>query len=176
MGETGRLVYEEEIQERRAQAELSVNHIGIFVSFLILIITWTTYGVQAWRGVGALWLGIGLVVSLILTLISLVLIDKMLRAEITQFLPIKVYEKGILMPTTSFDRILWRKQPFINYGNLNSIRLIRAHKSDDQDILVAITNQRRNYPKKYDRNSKEAGNILDSIHKAHPRLRIEISE
>lgn len=176
MGETGRLVYEEEIQERRAQAELSANHIGIFVSFLILILTWTTYGVQAFRGVGALWLGIGFVVSLILTIIFLIIIDKMLRAEITQYLPIKVYEKGILMPTTPFDRILWRKQPFINYSNLNSIRLTRAHKSDQQDILVATTKQRRNYPKMYHRDSKEAGNILDSVQKVFPRARIEISE
>jgi hypothetical protein len=176
MGETGRLVYEEEIQERRAQAELSANHIGIFVSFLILVLTWTSYGVQTYRGVGALWLGLGLAVSLLLTVVFIFIMDRMLRAEITQYLPIKVYEKGILMPTTPFDRILWRKQPFINYGNLNSIRLIRGHKSNDQDILVATTKQRRNYPKKYDRNSKEAGKILDSVRMAHPRARIEIGE
>jgi hypothetical protein len=41
---------------------------------------------------------------------------------------------------------------------------------------VATTKQRRNYPKKYDRNSKEAGKILDSVLMAHPRARIEIGE
>ena len=172
----GRLLYEEEIKERRAQAELSANHIGIFVSFLVLILTWTVYGVQAWRGIESLWLATGLLVSLILTAISIVLIDKLLRAEITQYLPIKVYERGILMPTTPFDRFLWRKQPFIHYNGLNSIRLIRAQKSDKMDTLIVITKQKKNYPKRYDRNSKEARNILDSVRKAFPQARIEVSE
>lgn len=172
----GRLLYEEDIKERRAQAELSANHIGIFVSFLVLILTWTVYGVQAWRGIGSLWLAIGLLISLILTVISIIIIDKLLRAEVTQYLPIKVYERGILMPTTPFDRFLWRKQPFIHYNSLNSIRLIRAQKSDKMDTLIATTKRNRNYPKRYDRNSKEARNILDSVREAFPRARIEVSE
>ena len=176
MEDMGRLLYEEEIKERRAQAELSTNHIGIFVGFLVLILTWTVYGVEAWRGIDTVWLVIGLIISLILTIISLITIDKLLRAELTQYLPIKVYEKGLLMPTTPFDRVLWRKQSFISYNSLNNLRLIRAQKSDKQDLLIAITKQRRNYPKKFDRNSKEARNILENVRKAFPQARIEVSE
>lgn len=172
----GRLLYEEEIKERRAQAELNTNHIGIFVSFLILILTWTVYGVEVWRGVEASLTVIGLLVSILLTVIFIIIIDRFVRAEFAQFLPIKVYERGILMPITPFDRFLWRKQPFIHYKNLDRIRLVRAHKSDQRDMLIATTKQRRNYPKGYDRNSQEARNILDSVHKAFPQARIEVSE
>lgn len=176
MEDLGRLLYEEEIKERRAQAELNTNHIGVFVSFLVLTLTWTVYGVEAWRGIDAVWLVIGLIVSLVLTIISLITIDRLMRAELTQYLPIKVYEKGILMPTTPFDRILWRKQPFINYNSLNSIKLIRAHKSDQKDILITTTKGRKNYPKRYDRDSKETKSILENVRKAFPQAKIEVSE
>ena len=172
----GRLVYEEEIKERRVQAELSANHIGIFVSFLILILTWTVYGVQAWKGIGTLWLVMGLLTSLLLTAIFLYLIGLLVRAEVTKYIPIKIYDKGILMPVTYFDRILWRKQPFIHDNDLESVRLIRAHKPDKEDILVATTKQGRTYTKKYDRNSEEPVNILENVHFSAPQAKVSISE
>ena len=176
MAERGKLLYEEEIKERRAQAELNPNHIGIFISFLVMISTWSVYGVKASEGVSVLWLAAGLIISLLVTLVALYLMDMLIRIEFTQFLPIKVYERGILMPTTSFDRILWRKQGFIHYNNLASIRLIKAHKPDEKDLLIAMTKQKKNYSKRYDRNSKEARNILESVHLAFPKARVEVRE
>lgn len=176
MEEMGRLLYEEEIKERRAQGELGTNHIGIFVSFLVLILTWTVYGVEAWKGIRTLWLAIGLVASLILTAIFLYLINALVRAEVTKFMPIKVYDKGILMPITNFDRILWRKHMFIHDNDLESVRLIRSHKPDKKDILIATTKQGRAYTKKYDRNSEEPMNILENVHISAPQAKISISE
>ncbi len=176
MEDMGRLLFEEEIKERRVQGELSTNHIGIFIGLLVLILTWTVYGVQAWRGIGAAWLMFGLILSLILTIISLITIDRLVRAEFTQYWPIKVYEKGIMMPPTPVDRIFWKKQPFIYYNNLSSIRLIRAPKPDHMDLLIIITKSRKNYLKRYNRDSKETKNILESVCKAFPQARIEISE
>jgi hypothetical protein len=176
MEDMGKLLYEEEIKERRVQGELSTNHIGIFICLLVLILTWTVYGVQVWRGIGVAWLVFGLIISLILTIISLIIIDKLARAEFTQYWPIKVYENGIMMPPTPFDRVLWKKQPFIFYNNLSSIRLIRAPKPDHMDLLIIITKSRKSYLKRYNRDSKETKNILENVRKAFPQARIEISE
>lgn len=176
MAERGKLLYEEEIKERRAQAELNPNHIGIFVCFLVIITTWSVYGIKASEGVSTLWMGAGLIIALLVTIVALYLMDMLIRVEFTQYIPVKVYEKGILMPTTSFDRVLWRKKAFIHYNNLASIRLIKAHKQDKKDMLVATTKQRKRYPKRYDRNSKETKNILENIQKAFPQARIDVRE
>ncbi len=176
MVEKGRLLYEEEIIERRAQGELSTNHIVIFASFLALILTWTVFAVEAYRKVAGMWLVIGLIAALAITLISIVVMDRMMRAEFSQFLPIKIYENGILMPTTVFDRILWRKKPFILKNELSKIRLDRAHKKEKMDWLIAITNANRSYPKIYDRNSKEVLKIIDVVKKSFAQVRIEIEE
>ncbi len=176
MEERGRLLYEEEIKERRAQAELSTNHMGIFGGLLVLILTWTVYGVEAWRGLEVHWLVFGLVVALLLTVISLFVIDTLLRFELTQFLPVKVYEKGVLMPTTPLDRIIWRKEPFIHYSNLSDMKFMRTHKPDQKDMLTAITRQRKNYPKQYDPTSEEPKNILKAVKKAFPQVKVAIDE
>jgi hypothetical protein len=176
MAEKGRLLYEEKIMERRAQGELNTNHIVIFACFLALILTWTSFGVQAYRQVAIGWLIAGLITAIIVTLISFYLIDKMLRAEFSQFLPIKIYENGMLMPTTVFDRIIWRKRPYIQKNELLEVRLERAHKAEKMDWLIAITNTRKRYPKVYDRNSKEVLKILDVLKKSFPKVRIDIEE
>lgn len=176
MEDLGRLLYEEEIKERRAQAELSANHIGIFVSFLVLILTWTVYGVQAWRGIESLWLAIGLLISLFLTAIFLYLISILVRTEVIRFMPIKVYDKGILMPITNFDRFIWRKHKFIHDNDLESVRLVRAHKPDKENILIATTKQGRTYTKRYDRNSEEPVNILENVRISAPQAKVLISE
>ncbi|UCE36410.1 MAG: hypothetical protein JSW00_12920 [Thermoplasmata archaeon] len=176
MDEKGRLLYEEDIKKRRAQAELNPNHIIIVVSLLFLILTWAVYGVKAWQGVTVQWLAVGLLISIIVTLILFYFLDRFIREELTKYLPIKVYEKGILMPTTPIDRILWRKKPFIHINELGSIRLVRAHKPQQKDWLIAQTSRRQNYPKRYDRNSKEVENILNVVRKTFGQVKVEISE
>ncbi len=176
MTEKGRLLYEEEIKERRAQGDLNTNHIVIFASFLALILTWTVFGVEVYREVAMVWLIGGLVTAIIITFISFYLIDKMLRAEFSQFLPIKIYENGMLLPTTVFDRVLWRKKVFIHRNELSKVRLERAHKAEKMDWLIAVTNTKKRYPKIYDRNSKEVLNILDVVKKNFPKAKIEIEE
>jgi hypothetical protein len=176
MAEKGRLLYEEEILERRAQGELNTNHIVIFASVLALILTWTVFAEEAIRGVASVWLIGGLVCALIITMISFYLIDRMLRAEFSQFLPIKIYENGMLLPTTIFDRVLWRKKSFIHRNEISIVRLERAHKAENMDRLIAITNTKKRYPKIYDRNSKEVLNILDVVKKNFPNVKIVIEE
>ncbi|UCE74135.1 MAG: hypothetical protein JSV56_00140 [Methanomassiliicoccales archaeon] len=176
MDEKGRLLYEEDIKKRRAQAELNPYHIFIVVSLLFLILTWAVFGVIAWRGTALSWLAAGLLISIIITLILIYIIDELLRLELTKYIPIKVYEKGILMPTTPIDRIFWRKKPFIHASELSSIRLIRAHKPEQKDCLIATTVGNKNYPKRYDRNSKEVPQILDVVKRTFSQVKVDISE
>ena len=148
--ERGKLIYEEEFKEERTQGELSSNHLGIFGSFLVIILTWTLMGYGIWKGIEALWLGTGLVISLILTFISLYLVDKFIGLEFTQNLPIKIYEKGILMPTTPFDRMIKRLQPFIHNDNLGSVRRVRTHNPNQKDLLIVRTKHKKEYVKRYE--------------------------
>jgi len=176
MTEKGSLLYEEEILEQRTQGELNTNHIVIFACLLALILTWTSFGVQAYRQIAFGWLIAGLITAFVVTLIAFYLIDKMLRAEFSQYLPIKIYENGILMPTTVFDRMLWRKNPFIHRNELALLRLERAHKAEKMDWLIIHTNSNKRYPKIYDRNSKEVLNIIDMVKKNFPNVKIVIEE
>ena len=176
MEDTGKLLYEEDIKGRRKQAELTSNHIGMYVSVLVLILTWILFLVGALSDVAAVWIGVGLVFALILTGMALFAIDKLGSAEAARTLPIKVYENGILMPTTAMDRILLRKHPFIRYINLGTIRLIRTQRPDKKNLLVALTKQKKRYPKQYDPNSEEPRNILDTVQKASPQVHIEIND
>ena len=176
MEERGRLIYEETIIESRAQAELNAHHIGIFVSFIVLIFTWIVYGYKIWNGIEVLWVGIGIFVSLFVTLICLYMIDILVRLEFTRNLPIKVYGGGILMPTTQFDRILWKKQPFIHESDLEGLTLIKAHNPDQKDTLIATTKKRKSYPKRYHRNSKEVRNIIKIVQKTFPKVKVEVNE
>lgn len=176
MEEKGRLLYEEVMRERRAQAELNPNHIGIFVSFLFLVLTWTVYGAMIWYGISTLWTVIGFILSLILSAIFIQIMGVLIREEFTQVIPIKVYDKGVLMPTTNFDRIIKRKQPFIHDNDLESVILIRTHKPSQKDILVATTKQGRTYIKKYDCNSEEPENILESVRISAPQAKVSIVE
>ena len=100
----------------------------------------------------------------------------MVRVEFTRNLPIKIYEKGILMPITPIDKIIWRKQPYIPYNNLYYLSLVKAQKKDKKDVLMAITMRRKSYPKRYDRNSKEVKFILESVRKAYPNVKVVMSE
>ena len=109
MEDKGKLLYEEDIKERRAQAELNSNHIGMYVCSLTLTLTWIIYGVRLTAGISAAWISGGFLLCLIITGISLLAMDKFKRMEVARTLPIKVYENGILMPTTLFDRTLWRR-------------------------------------------------------------------
>ncbi len=102
--------------------------------------------------------------------------DKFKRMEVARTLPIKVYENGILMPTTLFDRTLWRKPAFVRYSNLGSLALVRTHKPDRKDVLLVTTKNKRRYPKQYDPNSEEAKNILEMVHRASPQVHIDIFE
>lgn len=176
MEERGRLLYEEKIADRRAQAELNTNHIGLFMGCLVLIITWTVYGYKVSQGIELLWVVVGLLVSLILTVIGLFTIDRLLRLEFTRNLPIKVYEEGILMPTTRSDRVLWRKPPFIHENDLDSLRLIIAHNPDHKDMLIATTKHAKSYPKMYDRNSREARNIIEIVDEAFHKVKAQVNE
>lgn len=176
MEDRGKLLYEEDVKERRAQAELNANHILIFINILIIILTWSVMGFEAWRGIEVSWAITGLIISLLVTLIAFLIIDTLVRAEFTQKLPIKVYEKGILMPITPIDKIIWMKQPYIPYNNLNYLRLVKAQKKDKKDVLMATTMRRKSFPKMYDRNSKEVKIILESVRKAHPKVKIVMTE
>lgn len=176
MEDKGRLLYEEDIKERRIQAELNSNHLGIFVCILIMILIWTVYGAEIWRGISRAWVVVGFVVSLFSTLTLMYIIGILVRVEFTQFIPIKVYDKGVLMPTTNFDMIIWRKQPFIHDNDLESVKLVRSHKPDHKDILIATTKQRKVYTKRYDRHSKEPENILESVRISAPQAKVLIIE
>jgi len=176
MVDKGKLLYEEDIKERRAQAELNTNHIGMYVCALTLILTWISYGVRLTTGISAAWISGGYLLCLIITGISLFIMDKFKRMEVARTLPIKVYENGILMPTTLFDRTLWRKPAFVCYSNLGSLALVRTHIPDRKDVLSATTKNKRRYPKLYDPNSEEAKNILEMVHRASPQVHIDIFE
>ena len=176
MEDKGKLLYEEDIKERRAQAELNSNHIGMYVCALTLTLTWIIYGVRLTNGISAAWVAGGFLLSLIITGISLLAMDRFKRMEVARTLPIKVYENGILMPTTVFDRTLWRKPPFVLYNNLGSLALVRTHKPDRKDVLLVTTKNKRRYPKQYDPNSEEAKNILEMVHRASPQVHMDIFE
>jgi hypothetical protein len=176
MVEKGMLLYEEEFRETRVQAELGGNHIGILSSALLLILTWTLYGYYIWDGISNFWTGFGFVLALILTIISFYLIDRFIGMEFTQNLPIKIYDKGILMPTTPFERIIRRKQSFIHDNDLESVTLVRSHKPNKMDMLIAKTKQKKIYIKRYDRNSDVPEDILENVHISAPQAKISISE
>jgi hypothetical protein len=176
MEDKGKLLYEEDIKERRAQAELNSNHIGMYVCGLAIVLIWIVYIVRLATGISAAWVIGGFFLSLIVTGISLLFMDRFKRMEVARVLPIKVYENGILMPTTMFDRTLWRKPPFVRFNNLGSLALVRIHKPDRKDILMAVTKNKRRYPKWYDPNSEEVKNILEMVHRASPQVHIDILE
>jgi hypothetical protein len=176
MEERGRLLYEEDLRERRAQGELNANHIGIFMVFLFLVLTWTLYGYTIWKGVRTLWIGLGFILALILTGILLFIMDRFIGIEFTQNLPIKIYEKGILMPTTPMDRIIGRKRSFIHDNDLESVSLVRAHKPNKKDLLIAKTKQKKVYLKRYNRDSNVPDDILENIQISAPQAKISISE
>jgi hypothetical protein len=176
MEERGRLLYEEDLRERRAQAELNANHLGIFMVFLFLVLTWTLYGYSIWKGVRILWIGLGFILALILTGILLFIVDRFIGIEYTQNLPIKIYEKGILMPTTPMDRIIGRKRSFIHDNDLESVSLVRAHRPNKKDLLIAKTKQKKLYLKRYDRDSNVPDDILENIQISAPQAKISISE
>jgi predicted ferric reductase len=176
MEDRGKLLYEEDIKERRAQAELNANHIIIFMSILFIFLAWSVLGYGAYSGIEITWAIVGFLAALFVTLVAFLIIDSLLRIELTQFLPIKIYERGILMPITIIDRYVWMKYPYIPYNNLNHIKVVKAQKKDKKDVLTAISMRRRSYPKRYDRNSKEVKIILESIRKAHPKVKVLMSE
>jgi hypothetical protein len=176
MEERGRLLYEEDLKERRAQAELNANHIGIFMAFLFLVLTWTLYGYMIWKGVRTLWIGLGFIFALILTGILLFIINRFIEMEFTQNLPIKIYEKGILMPITPMDRIIGRKRSFIHDNDLESVSLVRAHRPNKKDLLIAKTKQKKVYLKRYNRDSNVPDDILENIQISAPQAKISISE
>jgi hypothetical protein len=176
MVEKGRLLYEEEFRETRIQAEIGGNHIGILSSILLLILTWTLFGYYLWKGVSAFWTGAGLFFAIVLTIISLYLIDKFIGMEFTQNLPIKIYDKGILMPTTPYERIMRGKQSFIHDNDLESVTLVRSHKPNQMDKLIAKTKGKKIYIKRYDRTSDVPEDILENVHISAPQAKISISE
>ena len=176
MEDRGRLLYEEEFKETRVQAELNGHHIGILVAFLFLILTWSLYGYQIWKGISNLWIVLGFIFSLILTGILIFIMDRLIGMEFTQNLPIKIYEKGILMPTTPMDRLIGRKRPFIHDNDLESVRLVRAHKPEKKDLLIATTKQKRVYVKRYHRNSDVPDDIMENVRISAPQAKISISE
>ena len=176
MEEKGKLLYEEDIKSRRAQAELNSNHIGMFVCTLAIVLIWIIYIVRLATGISAFWVVIGFFFCLVITGISLLTIDRFKRMEIARTLPIKVYENGILMPTTFIDRTLWRKPAFVRYNNVRSLSLLRTHRPDKKDVLVATTKNKRRYPKLYNPDSEEAKNILEMVHRASPQVHIDIFE
>jgi hypothetical protein len=176
MEDRGRLLYEEEFSEKRTQAEINANHIGMFVAFLFVILTWTLYGYMIWRGTRLLWVILGFIMALILSGIFLFIMDRLVAMEFTQNLPIKIYEKGILMPTTPMDRIVGRKRPFIHDNDLESVRLVRAHKPYKRDMLIATTKQRKVYVKRYDRYSDVPDDILEAVQISAPQAKIIVSE
>ena len=176
MEQRGRLRYEEKIEETRAKAELSANHIGIFVSILIIILSWSVLGYGIGKKMEAIWISAILIAAIFFTMVFLYVINILVRFEISSHLPVKVYDEGVLMPTTSFERIISGKRPFIYFHNLASIRLIRAHEPDKKDILIAVTKRRRSYAKRFDRSSEEAANIIEAVQKANPKTKIMIRE
>jgi hypothetical protein len=176
MEDRGRLLYEEEFKETRVQAELNGHHIGILVTSLFILLTWSLYGYQIWKGISNLWIVLGLIISLILTGIFIFIIDRLIGIEFTQNLPIKIYEKGILMPITPMDRIIGRKRSFIHDNDLESVRLVRAHKPEKKDVLIATTKQKKVYIKRYDRNSDVPDDIMESVRISAPQAKILISE
>jgi hypothetical protein len=176
MQERGKLIYEEQFKEERIQGELSSNHIGIFGSFLVIILTWTLMGYGIGQGTETLYLVVGLVISLILTFISLYLVDKFIGLEFTQNLPIKIYEKGILMPTTPFERMIRGMQPFIYNDNLESVRRIRTHNPNQKDLLIVRTKRKKEYVKRYDGSSDVPNDILENMKKSAPSVTISVSE
>ena len=121
-------------------------------------------------------MGIGLFASLLLTLISLYVMNKLMRLEFTANLPIKVYSNGILMPTTSLDMILLKKQPFIHESDFEGLRLIQAHNPNQKDKLIATTKKERSYLKMYSRNSKEVKNIVNIVEETFPKVKVEVNE
>lgn len=176
MQERGKLIYEEVFKEERTQGELSSNHLGIFGSFLVIILIWTLMGYGFWKGTEALLLGTGLVISLILTFISLYSVDKFIGLEFTQNLPIKIYEKGILMPITPFDRIVKRGQSFIQYDNLESVKRVRTHNPNQKDLLIVRTKHKKEYVKRYESSSGIPNDILENLKKSAPLTKIFVSE
>lgn len=176
MEERGRLLYEEDRRESRAQAELNANHLGLFMAFLFLVLTWTLYGYVVWKEARMLWMGLGFILALILSGILLFIMDKLIGMEFTQNLPIKIYEKGILMPTTPMDRIIGRKRSFIHDNDLESVSLVRAHRPNKKDLLIAKTKQKKMYLKRYDRDSNVPDDILENIQISAPQAKISISE
>jgi hypothetical protein len=176
MEDRGRLLYEEEFRESRIQAELNGHHIGMMGSVLAILLIWSLYGWRVWRGVGFPWRGGGFLLALILTMIFIIIFNKLYALEFTQNLPIKIYEKGILMPTTFLDRKVGRKNSFIHDNDLESVRLIRAHKPEKRDLLIATTKQRKVYVKRYDRSSDVPYDIMESVRISAPQAKILISE
>lgn len=176
MQERGKLIYEEEFKGERTQGELSSNHLGIFGSFLVIILTWTLMGYGIGQGIESLLLGVGLVISLILTFISLYLVDKFMGLEFTQNLPIKIYEKGILMPTTPFERMIRGMQPFIYNENLDTVRRIRTHNPIKKDLLIVRTKHKKDYVKRYEGSSDVPNDILRNLKKSAPSAKISVSE
>jgi hypothetical protein len=176
MEDRGRLLYEEEFSEKRTQAEINANHIGMFVAFLLIILTWTLYGYMVWKGTRIAWIIFGFIVAFILSWILIFIMDRLVAMEFTQNLPIKIYEKGILMPTTPMDRWVGRKRPFIHDNDIESVKLVRAHKPYKKDILIATTKQKKVYIKRYDRYSDAPDDILENVQISAPQAKISISE
>jgi hypothetical protein len=176
MEDRGRLIYEEEIRESRIQAELNGHHIGMMGCAMAILLTWSLYGWRIWLGVGFPWRGLGGIIAVILTVVFIMIMNKLYALEFTQNLPIKIYEKGILMPITPMDAALRRKRSFIHDNDLASLSLVRAHRPDKKDILYAVTKQKRVYTKRYDRNSDIPEDIMDAVRISAPQAKISFSE
>jgi hypothetical protein len=175
MEDRGMLLYEEEIRESRMQAELNGHHIGIMGSAMAILLTWSLYGWRVWLGVSFPWRGLGGIIAIILTIVFIMIMNRLYAIEFTQNLPIKIYEKGILMPTTFLERFRG-KHSFIHDNDLESVRLVRAHSPDKMDVLYAITKQKRVYTKRYDRSSDIPDDIMEAVRISAPQAKISISE
>jgi hypothetical protein len=80
------------------------------------------------------------------------------------------------MPTTPFDRIIKRMQPFIRNDNLGSVRRVRTHNPNQKDLLVVRTKYKKEYVKRYESSSDVPNDILENLQKSSPSTKISVSE
>ena len=80
------------------------------------------------------------------------------------------------MPTTPFDRMIKRMQPFIHNDNLGSVRRVRTHNPNQKDLLIVRTKHKKEYVKRYESSSDVPNDILENLQKSAPSTKISVSE
>lgn len=123
--ETGVLLCQEIPFELRKKLVSALLHMT-FLFFALLLITSPVRKHGDFYGIKLIAITVRNLIIITIGIVAFVFLDWKIQHYITlQSLPIKVYEKGIDMPTTFIDKIL-RKTNFISFENIRKIT-IKSH-------------------------------------------------